>query len=316
MSDFENELSGVLSKPNVPLCVFVGSGVSSASGNKAGHRPDGWDGLVNKLETQLGLTGQPSEWTLPLRMEAVAAAAKAREKAEREDLTELVREAVNGPAADLAEPNKVHQALLHLNPSVVVTTNFDTLIERSLISSEPESVGYNVWAYPSRILRTATEMEDYPWVDSATLGDLLKCGAPLIAKIHGSLNHEKSSAEGIEDSFEKLVITESGYRRAYSTAPVKPFLEAVFATHQVIFIGYSLRDTEVRQILSGMGTIRSMNFPHIFFQKEYSVARPELRNYYREEFGLIFANLESYDHMADSLNRIEVNRTQDPFSLM
>lgn len=305
------DLSKILSKPSVPLCVFIGSGISSACSSPSGLKPPSWEDLVVKLQNHLNLPKSTGA-SLPLRLEELLF--DLREDPDRSSAAlDAIRSWVNGKPGDLVTPGKVHQELVYLNPDIIITTNFDDLIERALLSESEDAQGYNVWAYPNRLLRTANQMDaDHPDWDDITLGDLLKSDIPLIAKIHGSLGHDPDDPNSAKDQLDTLVLAESGYRTAYDQSEISPFLRAVFSTHQVMFIGYSLNDEEIRRVMSDLNTIRSSNVPHIFVQRGEAVVSEKLVNYYRSNYGLAVVTLDDWDKLADSIRLMALIRSGDP----
>ncbi|OFT28399.1 hypothetical protein HMPREF3171_09090 [Corynebacterium sp. HMSC08F01] len=252
----------------------------------------------------------------PIRLEEVLF--DLRDDATRSaEIVEAIRGLVNGSTDDLVQPNQVHEALVDLNPNTIITTNFDDLIERALLSDRKESQGYNVWAYSGRLLRKATQMEEeYPHWRDISLGDLLKSGIPLIAKIHGSLGHDNRDGVSAEDSLAGLVLSESDYRAAYDRSEVSPFLRSIFSTHQVLFIGYSLNDDEIRRVLSDLNTIRSSNVPHIFFQRDETVVSKKLVEYYRAHYGIAVVTLDDWEKLARTLRTMAVIRDGGVGSLL
>lgn len=303
-----NEIAEILSKPSIPLCVFVGSGISSSCRAPSGNRPPSWENMVKFLEQFLGVPST-DDANFPLRLEEVLFDLREDEEGSRR-VTEELRKQVNGSLNDLVAPGPVHEALTALNPNIIITTNFDDVLERALISEAEDSQGYNVWAYPDRVLTKATQLsQDHPGWSNVSLGDLLKSDLPLIAKIHGSLAHDPSLGHASGDRLKNLVLTESDYRDAYDQSEISPFLRAVFSTHQVLFIGYSLNDGEVRRVLSDLNTIRSSNLPHIFFQRGESVVSKRFTQYYRKRYGMAIASLSEWKELAEALRLIAAIRS-------
>lgn len=117
------------------------------------------------------------------------------------------------------KPGNTHKAFCNLQFDIVTTTNFEFLLEK----------GYTLISKPY-----------YPIIDEEQLSishDKEK-EAVTILKIHGDLNHPT-----------RLVATEEDYDRFLSQNPMlATFLGNLLITRTALFIGYSLDDTDFRQV--------------------------------------------------------------------
>lgn len=230
-------------------CLFIGAGVSSGCATPGGHHPPSWDSLLSRLEGMYPSLGAANEEMDPLfraeRIEREAAKVDAGSGALASRIAEEV-DFVNGEYVDVSY---VHWAIPMSEPELIVTTNYDRILERFF--SQKGEFPFNVWSYPGRVdqLRFGSSCST-----ESSLGDLLRSGEPLIVKLHGTIpdmgpigEAERREVDDGPAQSPDLVFSYSSYKRAYSAeSEIPAFLKAVFSTFQVIFLGYSLRDSTLR----------------------------------------------------------------------
>jgi SIR2-like domain len=118
-----------------------------------------------------------------------------------------------------ARPSGAHIAFARLGFEHVVTTNFDTLLERA-----SESV----------------QRPCLPLVEESQLSNRNSYPGPRLLKIHGDINHPH-----------RLVLTEDDYDGFLTQYPLlATSLSALLINHTAVLIGYSLDDPDMRQLLS------------------------------------------------------------------
>jgi hypothetical protein len=127
-----------------------------------------------------------------------------------------ITRAVEGPAGDRFEKNELHDSLLDLDPNIIVTTNYDRLVERASRS------GFNVHPYSSR-----------------TVGSDLRLGSPLLLKIHGSV-----------DSPQDMILTRTDFAKIRREGKhALDALQALFFTRTTLFVGYGFADPDLHLLL-------------------------------------------------------------------
>ena len=115
------------------------------------------------------------------------------------------------------KPGKTHKAFCELQFDIVCTTNFEFLLEQ----------GYGLIPKYCR-----------PIIDEDQLSISNSSDGITILKLHGDLHHPN-----------KLVVTEEDYDRFLSKNPMlATYLANLLITRTPLFIGYSLDDTDFRQI--------------------------------------------------------------------
>lgn len=125
-----------------------------------------------------------------------------------------------------AEPGPIHSAIFKLNPHLIMTTNYDQLLEHAYAKEFGSQVNP---VTPKNSHRVQQMLKGYKqWI-----------GRPIIFKIHGTA----TEPEGIifaEKDYRKLLYGEPGYRA---------ILSAVFVTKVVLMLGFSFSDPEISTVL-------------------------------------------------------------------
>jgi tetratricopeptide (TPR) repeat protein len=176
--------------------LFAGGGISRPSGLPL------WRDLVNLMKQRLGPEADSPD---PLEVASLFEANLGRNA-----LVSFLRESL---ATLGLSSNVLHNRLLDLRPHVIVTTNFDDLLERAL---------------DQRRLPHALVITDQ---DLALVGS-----DTLVIKPHGDLK-----------SHDSLVFTRRDYARYPRQAEVNNKLRTLIAQHAFFFVGYSLNDHDLER---------------------------------------------------------------------
>lgn len=113
------------------------------------------------------------------------------------------------------QPNEIHKMIFELNPAHIVTTNYDNLLEQQA----------NKFQTKRKYCKAASDIE---------LATAPNCN--FIIKMHGE--------------FDNIVLKESDYD-SYSNnfKLIETHIKGLFATHTILFVGFSADDSNVRRIL-------------------------------------------------------------------
>lgn len=205
--------------------LFLGSGVAATCCNEAKNSPPTWEQLLASLAE--GITDgskQERAYELIGSRRFLAAAEHIRwcyrDAAKDTDFLNRVRDAVRGPADDPFQPSQVYAILLDLQPTIVVTTNYDRLFEIASRSA------YDALCYYD-----------------ASIASNVRKGQPILLKLHGRI-----------DEMRQIVLTRQDYMRLRREgAHALETLRSLFHTHTVLFVGYSLEDPDVQLMLEAAG---------------------------------------------------------------
>ena len=127
---------------------------------------------------------------------------------------------------NLRDPTEIHRWLAHLGASCYITTNYDQLLERALFDYVGEE---NVCTVRSDV--------DIGEVPSRRI---------CCVKLHGDA--------GLSQPSDLFVLSESDYwERMLHPKRVDNYVSYLFATREILFVGYSLSDSNVGLLLRGDG---------------------------------------------------------------
>lgn len=162
---------------------------------------------------------------------------------------------------DNSQHNKIHELILSLKPKYIVTTNWDDLLEKAIFDNG------------ELYFRVANDHE----LASSP-------GSKLLIKMHGDIN------------LRNIVFKESDYLSYSDNFPlIENFIKSLFSTHVVLFIGYSISDYNLNQILSWVRN-RTQDAPPAFtILTENSITLSEA-NYLREKGVYPILNDESLEY--------------------
>jgi len=160
------------------------------------------------------------------------------------------------------KPAEIHTALFRLRPPLILTTNYDLLLEDAYayeFEQAPNVYTYRDAPVVQRSLQTSRVTE-----------------RPVIFKLHGSI-----------DEPSELILSERDYRRLiYQQTGYRSLLSALFITHVVVMLGFSFSDRELMLLLETLReSLKHRNNPDFIFLPAGSAGRVEARRL-REDFGI------------------------------
>lgn len=136
------------------------------------------------------------------------------------------------------EPSGVHKKLFSLSPHLIVTTNWDCLLEHTAIE---EGLTYDVIA------------SDVDLVKSSYFHK--------IVKMHGDFQHHN------------IVFKEDDYLKYSDDFPlIENYIKSILSTHVVVFIGYSYSDIDLKLITKWIETKSKVTPPKYLFSSRYNEA--------------------------------------------
>ena len=193
-------------------CVlFIGSGLSTGAGLSS------WNTLIRRLADEMGVAGDAHE-TLEYFLDV---AQVYRQKFGPARLSQAIGEHFGGT---FGTPTLAHYLLMSLGVHYVVTTNYDSLLERTLIALRRD---------PVKVVQET---------DIAKTGQLT---AQFVVKFHGDA-----------DSPDTLVLSRDNYEDFFNDRPaMTSLLEGLLLNQTFFFVGYSLNDPNFRQIYSRIARI-------------------------------------------------------------
>jgi hypothetical protein len=191
---------------------IIGAGFSLNGILPGDRRMLNWDQLGAALAAEVAYVGPRAD---PLEIISAYAAEHGRQS-----LVARLRRALNDGAV---EPGEVHTAFAQLPFDIVVTTNFDGLLE-------------DAYRAVHRPLRTLIREDQ--------LASLVPRSAVAVVKAHGDYDNEPV-----------LIATEQDYDEFLLRRPLlATYLANLLITRVALLIGYSLSDSDWRQLLAAVRT--------------------------------------------------------------
>lgn len=150
-----------------------------------------------------------------------------------------------------ASINPIHKILLELKPNHILTTNYDCLLEQAA----------KEYHYPFSVVENDSSLAQ------------AKHGS-YIVKVHGDFT----------DGGNNIVLKEDDYLNYEKNYPlIKSFLESLFASKVVLFIGYGYNDDNLKLILNHVRSVLGSNSPRSYLIKtSNNVSKNEI-NYYKNK---------------------------------
>ena len=162
-----------------------------------------------------------------------------------------------------AKPGPIHRSIFKLQPSLIITTNYDMLLEDT---------------YAEKYLQAPPHLtyKDSPKIQRLMQSHRLWQDRPSIFKIHGSAT-DASDAILSEKDYRDLLYREPGYRLV---------LSAVFVTKVVLMLGFSFDDPELRLMLESVrDSLKYRSSPDYIVLPRKKNRTVELKRW-REDYGL------------------------------
>lgn len=214
--------------------IFLGAGASMGCVSAVnGGSPPSWKDLLQKLSQRIDVGSRNFVDDLIVAKKYLDAAEIIKSKIDPGEYTDTMRAIFEGPRF---EKSSIHESVLRIDPKVVVTTNFDRIYDNYCLDGQAVA-GYNVCKYHENHL-------------VSDLRSPIRC----IVKAHGCIS--------VPD---KMVLTRSDFFSAKSGySSFFQVLDALFLTHTILFIGYSMEDPDIQLILENAAIAAPSSHRHHF----------------------------------------------------
>lgn len=238
---------------NDRLAIFVGAGASKSSDTDYIKLPL-WSNLISELKSGLGISEELDYLKL-----AQLYYLEFGEQVYNQTLKKYFPE-------DIA-PSSLHRTLLKLNPRIIITTNWDCIIENAI------------------------EQEGYLYDTICTDKDLVSSTSPnKFIKIHGDFKNHN------------VVFKEDDYLNYSINFPlIENYIKSVFSTHTVLFLGYSYSDINLKHILKWVQSHSSSAPP--MYLVNFRKVKPQ-ENYLRNH-GITTLVLNKESFCVDGIQHLE-----------
>lgn len=217
---------------NRKVVIFVGAGASKWAKPHSGNSFKDWAGF---LESASKKTSRRIQLIVKQRLEAndyLMASEILKAELVEDWPTILVSE-----FQQAADVSRLHKAIISLNQRIVVTTNFDKLIENAWNDS-------NTTKYPNVISKIDQDVFK-----------LFRNDDSYLIKIHGSIDEP-----GL------IVFDKTSYQRtAFANRFYQDLINTLLLTHTFLFIGFSMDDPAVSLLVESHAYRFSETRPHYAF---------------------------------------------------
>lgn len=259
---FNSDLLDDLAREKVVL--FLGAGVSASAITAQGNTIAGWPEFLTTMCSLVPESVRVQALELISKNDLLLAC-----EILQSSLSDSWERHLSAEFGQKADPSALHAAIVGLQQRLILTTNFDKLLEVSW-----ESVD-----------KTATH---YPTVISSVGNDVFKIlkdhSRRYIIKIHGTI-----------DNPESLVFSRSEYiRLAFGNANYSGFLENLLLNYTFLFIGFSMNDPAIISLMEMYALRYKTSRPH------YILAADGIENNIADIFKrlrkLVFIGYNGEDH--------------------
>lgn len=226
---------------NEQLVLFVGAGVSVDSGMPL------WRDAISKIAEKMQLTSNQRDY---LKIPQYYYNSRGKK-----EYTQLMREVFK--YEDYLLPTKVHKALIDLNTSTIITTNYDHLIEKA-----------------------AEERGEFLCVVSRDVDMPYRKPKKELIKMHGDFEHDNFVLK--EDDY-------LNYSREFKL--IETYVKSILGSKVVLFVGYSLSDPDVLHIISWVKDVLKNDFQRAYLILTKSDPNDIEKDYFRNlGINIIYAN--------------------------
>ncbi len=241
--------------------IFIGSGISQSSDLPS------WKTLLNELiELALdsgAVTKEKSEELTLLIEDSTKYLMVAQELADQipSELRKYIKNRFND---EKSTPSEVLKKIINLDYRFIITTNYDTLIEKAFVAN-------------------GLVPNDLTYQDAATINENLVDGSQFILKAHGDARRAPNEIILTELDYRNIIYKEPGYQAV---------LQSIFSMSNVLFLGVSLDDPELRLILGYIQSIFHGGSPdHYALMSSEGLTETEIARW-RKDFHI---NIIQYD---------------------
>lgn len=256
--------------------IFLGSGASASSTSADGNkRPPDWEGLLNLL---LAATpdGEDKDFakTKIEKKEYLDAAEVICSKITAANFAAIMRNELVTPRY---QPSSIHKSILKIDPKITITTNYDDIYEKFCATGDAKD-GYNVCRH----------------YDTHLINDL-RSPVRSIIKAHGCVT-----------DLSKSVLTKHQYFRARQENPnFFKILDAIFITHTLFFVGYSLSDPDIQLLLENTNITSPSAHTHYAVVKKGTM-HSALRDSATKSYNITFIEYDGEGHqqLIDGLDEL------------
>lgn len=258
------------------VAIFLGAGVSAGVNTRTGVPVKTWSSFLK--ETSLGTS-------LP---ELIAEVQELLGRDEYLFACELLKDhyadgwegILKAEYEKIGTITELQETVLMLKQRIIVTTNFDLFIE-------------NNW---DKIITDATHYLQVKNGISSDCFSAFRDSQDYLIKLHGSINAPETMIFSLSDYASK----------AHANWQYSTFMEMLFTTHTVLFIGFSMNDTTITNLLEVYAKKYPKSRPHYAFLPDYNSDRKiRIMKSHRKLFVLPYSSADEHKELVNLLKSLE-----------
>lgn len=256
--------------------LFLGSGVTASARTRSGARIRQWDEFLRYVAEKVV---DENLRALVVRLvgekDYLLACELVRDALGRE----VWQEELRNEFAQAGEVSNLHRAIISLNQRIIITTNFDKLIESAWQDCNP----------------TATH---YPQIFSKISDDVFRVmrdNRDYIVKLHGSI-----------DDPDDMIFAKSDYNKnAYGNWAYTRFIETLLTTYTFVFIGFSMNDPAISFLVEMYAERFPDARPHyIFLPGDYHQSYLNVSKRLRRLFIVPYSEADNHKELVDLISEL------------
>ncbi len=183
------------------LAIFVGAGISKSAETSSVKLPS-WNDLIEDLKAELEIENE-NDYLKIAQLYYLAFGEFTYYKKLKEYFPDHI------------SPSIIHKLIFDINPHVIITTNWDILLEKTI---QENAYIYDVVCSDNDLVKSSLQNK--------------------LIKMHGDFKNHN------------IVFKEDDYLKYHLLFPlVENYVKSILSTHTVVFIGYSYNDTNLKQIV-------------------------------------------------------------------
>lgn len=282
---FNNDLLRDLAEERV--AIFVGAGVSASASIDGKPAFKGWPAFLHSaastrdepLKAQVLSLIEAKDYLLACQLL-------------QDDYDDGWQDAVMSEYGKAAEPSSLHFSLMSLKQRIVITTNFDKLIETAWASSLKSG---------QRTFKVVSS------VDNSVFRALKDYENPYLIKIHGSV-----------DNAAGLVFSRSEYiRMAFGNKSYSSFLDSILLNYTVLFVGFSMDDPAISSLMEMYALKYPEARPHYLISPEGSPENIQELNKRLRKLSIIkYDPVDNHSQLPILINELSVQTNEKRRSLI
>ncbi len=249
--------------------IFLGSGISATSKNDEGKSPETWAEFLNNIKNKMKNPNADDKDFVNNMLEQKNYLLALQAISDLCDPGEYSSYLKDHYLRGGYKPSEIHKIIKDLDSKIVITTNFDKIYDS--LCKEPEYVTLE-------------------YTDTRSIISSIKAPESIIIKAHGSI-----------DDTEKIIFTAKQYYSAQQQYPeFYHLLSALFLTHTVLFLGYSLNDPDINLLLQFLHNTANSSCPHYLVDKTGN--KKQIKKHWKDTYNVsVIEYGDDYDMLCSCL---------------